>query len=61
MWTQSLKLPHMQRTLRLANAFTRSDSLKTQVKEHRCAGGFIRKKILDVMPLDEKILGFSNR
>jgi hypothetical protein len=34
---------------------------RMSVKELRFAGGDRTKTILDVMPLDEKILGFSNR
>jgi hypothetical protein len=45
----------------LANAFARSDSPKTPVKAHPCAGGFILERSWTSCFLDERIPGFSNR
>ena len=51
----------MRSTLRSANAFVRSDSPKIAVESAPLCRWVNAGTILDVMPLDERILGFSNR
>ena len=61
MWMPSPRSARTPRTQIFRNDSANVVSLRTLVKELRFAWWRQKKTILDVMPLDEKILGFSNR